>query len=109
MTTGSISSEFKSMPEVSNLTAFNTDSFNTWKSAFRECVKLSSRLIEGQVNSETQRRLDVWCTVAHGDYSQFAISGALAGRKYGQENAGNLPALALINDFSWLQLQFESN
>ena len=109
MTTGSISSEFKSMPEVSNLTAFNTDPFNTWKSAFRECVKLSSRSIEGQINSETQSRLDVWCSVGSGEFAEYAIAGALAGRTYGQENAGNIPALSLINDFSWLQHQFESS
>ena len=35
--TTSISPRFRSMPEVSNLTEFNTDPFNTWKSAFREC------------------------------------------------------------------------
>ena len=109
MTTSSISSEFKAMPTVSNLTAFNTDPFNAWKSAFRECVKLSSRTIEGQVNSETQSRLDVWCTVASGDYSDFALAGALAGRKYGQDNAGNIPAISLINDFTWLRNQFETN
>ena len=109
MTTSSISSEFKAMPTISNLTAFNTDPFNTWKSAFRECVKLSSRAIEGQINSETQSRLDVWCTVASGDYSDFAIAGALAGRKYGQENAGNIPAISLINDFTWLRVQFETS
>lgn len=105
--TTSISSKFKAMPTVSNITAFNTDPFSTWKSAFRECVKLASRSIQGQVDDETSQRLDTWCTVATGDYSEFAISGALAGRQYGQENAGNKPALALINDFSWLKIQFQ--
>jgi len=106
--TTSISPHFKAMPDVSNITLFNTDPFNTWKSAFRECVKLASKTIQGQVNEETDLRLDTWCTVGSGDYSGFAILGALAGRKYGQENAGNIPALSLINDFDWLTEQFAS-
>jgi hypothetical protein len=105
--TTSISPHFKAMPEVSNITLFNTDPFNTWKSAFRECVKLSSKTIQGQVNTETEERLDIWCTVASGNYSEYAIKGALAGRKYGQENAGNIPALSLINNFNWLSEQFQ--
>jgi hypothetical protein len=108
--TTSISSKFKAMPTVSNITAFNTDAFSTWKSAFRECVKLSSKTIDGQVDTETEERLAAWCvlndSVAYGIY---AHAGALAGQKYGQENAGNLPALSLINDFDWLQTQFETS
>jgi hypothetical protein len=43
--TTSISSKFKSMPYVSNITAFNTDPLSTWRSAFRECVKLDTNLL----------------------------------------------------------------
>ena len=39
-TTG-LSNRFKAMPEVSCVTRFNTDAFSAWRSAFRECVKLS--------------------------------------------------------------------
>ncbi|MDV7400416.1 hypothetical protein RZS08_53870, partial [Arthrospira platensis SPKY1] len=35
--TTSISGKFKAIEKISNITAFNTDPFNTWKSAFREC------------------------------------------------------------------------
>lgn len=107
--TTSISTRFKVVDEVSNITAFNTDPFTTWRSAFRECCKLASRSISGQVNEETSRRLDTWCTVANGEYAEYATSGALAGRTYGQENAGNTPALSLINDFDWLMSQFQQS
>jgi hypothetical protein len=106
--TTSISPKFKAMDEISNITAFNTDPFSSWRSAFRECTKLSSKVIEGQVSVETSSRLDTWCTrgidAVYGDY---AISGAIAGRKYGKENAANLAALSLINDFDWLKNQFQ--
>jgi hypothetical protein len=95
--TMSISSKFKAMEEVSNITAFNTDPFSTWRSAFRECCKLA--VIN---NNESNTRLDVWCTV--GD--EIAIKGALAGKTYGQENASNQEALSKINDFTWLQDQW---
>lgn len=101
--TTSISTKFKAMPQVSNITAFNTDPFTTWRSAFRECTKLASKVIDGQVSEETAYRLDVWCTES---VDENALKGALAGRKYGQENAGNIPALSKINDFTWLQDQW---
>jgi hypothetical protein len=43
--TTSVSKSFKVVPEVSNITRFNTDPFSAWRSGFRECVKLSSKLI----------------------------------------------------------------
>lgn len=108
--TTSISSKFKAMPSVSNITAFNTDPFSTWKSAFRECVKLSSNVIDGQIASETEERLNEWCVLNDSvSYGFYAYVGALAGKAYGQENAGNIPALSLINDFDWLQTQFDTS
>ena len=105
--TTAISKRFKAMPTISNITAFNTDPFNTWKSAFRECVKLASKTIQGQINAETEERLDTWCNVANGNFAIYALRGAREGRMYGKENAGNLPALSKINDFEWLEQQFK--
>ena len=105
--TTSISNKIEIVEQTSNITAFNTDPFNTWKSAFRECVKLSSKIIFGQVDTETEDRLNTWCTTANGDFAIHALRGANAGRIYGQENAGNLPALSKINDFDWLEQQFK--
>jgi len=106
--TTSISPYFIPMEEVSNITAFNTDPYNTWRSAFRECCKLASKVIDSQVDVETVARLKTWCgTGADKPYGEYAIKGALAGRAYGEKNAGNIPALSLINDFEWLKSQFE--
>jgi len=98
--TTSISTLFKPMPEISNITAFNTDPFNTWRSAFRECAKLASSSIDRQNNEETQHRLNVWCTIGN---DENAIKGALAGKAYGEKNASNKEALFKINDFTWLK------
>ena len=103
--TTSISTLFKPMPEIANITAFNTDPFSTWRSAFRECVKLASSSIERQNDVETQQRLYTWCTLNEGvPYGFYAYTGALAGRHYGQKNASNKEALSKINDFTWLEV-----
>lgn len=101
--TTSISKWFKSINEISNITAFNTDPLSTWRSAFRECSKLSSRIIDRQDDLETQERLDVWCSSST---DQYALDGALEGRKYGFDNKDNPNALKLINDFNWLEERF---
>lgn len=100
--TTSISKEFKIIHELSNITAFNTDPYNTWKSAFRECVKLSSKVIDRQQDDETAQRLEVWKTVAHGDFAEYAIKGAKDAEQFVAE--GN--NVALINDFDYLQQLF---
>ena len=108
--TTSISKTFKAMQTVSNINSFNTDKFTTWRSAFRECCKLASRVIERQHDDETQQRLDTWCTVgADKPYGEYAISGAKLGRQYGLENKGDLTALRLINNFEWLREQFNKH
>ena len=106
--TTSISTRFRAMEQVSNITAFNSDPFSAWKSAFRECVKLSSKVIDRQENSETEHRLDVWCTKGvDRPYGDFAVEGAKAGRQFGTLNINNSQQLKLINDFDWLRKHFE--
>jgi hypothetical protein len=102
--TTSISSKFKAVHKVANVTAFNTDPFNTWKSAFRECAKLSSKIIDRQKNEETEQRLETWCTIGSDRrFGDYAIAGANAGREFGLSNSVDLK---LINDFDWLKEQF---
>jgi hypothetical protein len=104
--TTSISEHFIAVDKVANTTAFNTSPFETWKGAFRECAKLSSKTITRQNNEETESRLDTWCTVGEDNpYGSYAIAGANAGRKFGISNRSNI---SLINDFDWLKEQFDA-
>jgi hypothetical protein len=97
--TTSISKHFKVMPDISNITAFNTDAYSTWRSAFRECVKL---VINN--DAESLDRLKVWLELNNTvPYGFYAYLGALAGQAYGEKNASNKEALSKINDFTWLQ------
>jgi hypothetical protein len=101
--TTSISTLFKAMEEISNITAFNTDPFNSWKSAFRECCKLASKTIDRQDTAETEQRLTVWCSASTDVHAQ---DGACSGRDYGIKHASDPEALKKINDFEWLEEQF---
>jgi len=105
--TTSISKYFKAVPEVANITAFNTDPFNTWKSAFRECAKLASKTIDRQNEDETNERLKTWTTVGlDRDFGKFALAGARTGREFGLSSSNDI---FLINDFEWLHEQFSKH
>ena len=101
--TTSLSHNIRIIDEVSNTTEFASSPFEAWKGAFRECVKLSSKIIDRQNNNETEERLAAWCSATS---DKNALKGALAGRAYGQKNASNKEALGKINDFTWLQDQW---
>ena len=108
--TTSISPYFIAVEEVANITAFNTDEFSTWRSAFRECCKLASKTIDRQKNEETENRLHVWQTVEEDQpFGKYALAGAAAGTDYGRSNQSNLEALKKINDFDWLYEQFSKH
>jgi hypothetical protein len=102
--TTSICKNYEPIMVVSNITRFNTDPFNTWRSAFRECTKLSSQIIPGQIDDETNNRLDIWCTT--GD-DRYAIDGAIRGRIYGKQHRHNINMLLKINDFVWMKEQYD--
>lgn len=109
MTTG-ISNLFIPVQQLSNKTNFNVDEFSAFRAAFRECCKLSSKIIDRQKDEETNKRLNIWCTVgADRPYGEYVIKGAITGRKYGEENKGNIEALKKINDFDWLREIFNAN
>ena len=106
--TTSVGEKFKPMPIVANYTAFNTDPFNTWKSAFRECTKLASSIIENTKQDETSERLEMWCTRGSDRrFGEYALAGANAGKEYGSKYADNLEELNKINDYEWLEEKFK--
>ena len=105
--TTSISSKFIAVDAVANITAFNTSPFEAWRSAFRECAKLSSKSIARQNNEETEERLAVWRSKGRDQtYGKYAIAGANAGREFGLSDNADLK---LINDFDWLYEQFSKH
>lgn len=108
MTTSLPNTKYNIVHELSNITAFNTDPFNTWRSAFRECAKLASKVIDCQKDAETEQRLDTWCTVGSDrQFGEYAIVGATQGREYGYKHSNNVDELSKINDWEWMNNQYK--
>ena len=94
--------------EISNITAFNTNPFETWKSAFRECTKLASSIIPNGDNIDNIYRLDAWCNRGKDrPYGEYCITGAQQGREFGTHYKNDWQSLKLINNFEWLREQFD--
>lgn len=105
--TTSISDLFIPVEEVASTTVINSTPFEAWKAGFRECVKLSSGIIDGCIPTENEERLKTWTTTALDvPNSNYCITGAKNGCFYGSGNANNPIALSRINDWEWLQEQF---
>lgn len=107
--TTSIGAKFVPKFTIANVTQFNTDPFNTWRSAFRECTKLASNIIDNNKQIDDAYRLEVWCTRGENrKYGEYAILGANQGKDFGSHYKGNKKALSLINDWEWLKEQFDA-
>ena len=105
--TTSIAGKLKVIDKISNITKFDTDEFSTWRSAFRECAKLSAGTILKQDATETKKRLKIWKTVGRDrQFGEYSLLGAKAGIEYGKENKLNIELMKLINDREWLEKQF---
>lgn len=104
-TTG-LSKRLKVVNEISCITAFNTDAFSTWRSAFRETVKLSSKR-----DKDSKARLERWLTPDNpdADFAEQALLGAQAGAEYGSKYSQKPMRLAKINDYEWLRSQYDNS
>ena len=101
---------YQPVKDVANITSFNKDPFRTWRSAFRECVKLSSGINPNNPSTETLQRLETWTTVDNGArFGRYCIKGAIEGKAYGEEFKDDVEALNKINDFEWLRTLFVAN
>lgn len=93
----------KIMDEVASITHFNSSPFDTWRSAFRECVKLSCK-----DDQESRERLNIWCSVAHGNFFEHSLRGSCEGLEYGLKHRDDVSMLMKINDWFWLKERFEN-
>jgi hypothetical protein len=82
---------------------YNTDAWTTWRTAFRESIKLRNNTDEISKN-----RLNSWLTMANGDYGEWSILGARDGVEYWESVDGELEKLMLSYDWQWIQDLFNS-
>jgi hypothetical protein len=83
-----------------SLKVFNSTPFDAWRSAFREAVKLYP-----QCNAEAKERLLAWETKStQGQNADWVQAGVRDGVAYAVHNH----KLFMINDWQWLQEQFDN-
>jgi hypothetical protein len=86
---------------LSGIATYNTDEFSTWRTAFREAVKLRKE------NSEISlKRLEAWLTKGEGDFASYSIDGANHGIEYFDKVKGKTEKLRLSYEWDWLKKQF---
>jgi hypothetical protein len=97
-----LSAAHEVVPVCASISRFNTDPWITWRSAFREVLKLKQEVDQG-AGVEIQYRLDQWCTRAQGENAEHCLQGAQDALEYYQLVNGNNDSLRLSFDWAWLQ------
>jgi hypothetical protein len=90
------------IPEVASISRFNTDPWITWRSAFREVLKLKLEVDQG-AGFELQHRLKIWCERAEGENADYCLQGANDALEYYIGVDGDYEMLKLSFDWPWLQ------
>jgi hypothetical protein len=89
-------------PILSGTANFNSDPFSTWRTAFREAVKLRAN-----IDAMSRYRLQIWLTQAHGPFAHFALQGASDAVEYFDDVNGDPQKLRLSYDWAWLKERFD--
>ena len=96
--------EHEVVPLLSGIANYNTDEFSTWRTSFREVLKLKAE------DSEiAHTRLDAWLNKAEGDFSQYSIKGAIDADEYYDEVDGDFDMLKLSYEWAWLKEKFANS
>jgi hypothetical protein len=102
-----LSQAHESVPILSGTAQFNQDPWTTWRTAFREVVKLK-HFMATQPTLVTEDRMYTLLTVAAGDYSEWCLRGASDAVNYYQEVNGEYDKLMLSFEWAWLRDRFEN-
>ncbi len=96
-----LASKHQSLNILSGVALFNTSELETWRTAFRETLKIKDSVVKNN-DTASKYRLRNWLNVAEGDYAQTCIQGANDAVKYYESVDGNMDKLMLSYDWAWL-------
>jgi hypothetical protein len=97
-----LSAAHEVVPMCISVSRFNTDPWLTWRSAFREVLKLKLEVDQG-ADIEIQYRLRTWLTVANGDNAEWCLLGGQDAIEYYNQVQGDYEKLKLSFEWQWLQ------
>jgi hypothetical protein len=91
----------------SGVAIYNTDSWTTWRTAFRECIKLKHYSVVND-NQQNLDRLNTWLTVGDGKNGQWSTGGAYDAMEYYESVNGELSELMKSYDWAMLKKLYDS-
>ena len=102
-----LSQPHESVPILSGTAHFNQDPWTTWRTAFREVLKLRL-FMATQPTVETEHRLATWLSTAVGNYSDYCLAGARDAVEYYESVGGDAVKLQLSFDWRWLRARYDA-
>ena len=90
------------LPVLSAIAHYNTTPELTWRTAFRECIKLKDDA-EKTGSIESRYRLDIWLTQAEGLHAESSLQGARDALEYYELVDGDYDKLMLTFEWAWLK------
>jgi len=91
----------------SGVALYNTDAYATWRTAFREVIKLKDQVVKNPQDKESASRLYTWLNVGYGDFSKWSKLGAADAEYYYEEVSGDYNKLNLSYEWAWLKDLFK--
>ena len=88
---------------LSGVARFNTDPWITWRTAFREVLKLR----HDNASIESRYRLRIWLTEAEGEHADWCLQGAKDAVEYYDSVMGDITKLRLSYEWAWLRQYFD--
>jgi hypothetical protein len=95
------------VPILSGTAHFNQDPWTTWRTSFREVLKLK-HFQQTSPSIETDFRLKKWCTIAEGNYAEWCLAGATDAVEYYNSVNGDYEHLKFSFEWAWLKSYFET-
>jgi hypothetical protein len=90
----------------SGMALFNTDPYSTWRTSFREAIKLKVD-VEDHGSDISKQRLDTWLTVGDGDHGRWSTLGASDAIDFYNEVDGDIFELRDSYEWDWLKSRFD--
>lgn len=97
-----LSQSHEVVPIISGTAYYNQDPWTTWRTAFREVLKLKHFAVTAPT-IETEFRLNKWSTVAQGNHAAWSIIGAQDALEYYDSVQGDYSELQLSFEWAWLK------
>jgi hypothetical protein len=103
-----LDNEHEVVEMLSGIAMYNTDEYSTWRTSFRESLKLKATIVNNPNDTTSINRLMAWSTKGDGNYGEYSVRGALDAIEYYDEVNGDMDKLKLSYEWAWLQAKFNN-